>query len=266
MKAWVLTNDADAVFQSAVVRGASAVMAGAGRATRVIQIGPLAQPADLPRGLARQDGALVLASALNEAALAELRGRVGAVTLVSHISDGAQVPAVLHDNAQGMRQLVEHLVACGRRSFVYIRGDLTQVDGRQREAAFREEVLRQGLEMGEERVLAGGFVPGVARESVAELVRSGEGFDAIVAADYLMAIEALGALRRAGVEVPTQVSVVGFGDGPEAVQADLTVVAADVEELGSRAARQLLAQLAGGRITGHTLLSTRLVVRGTSVR
>lgn len=264
MKAWVLTNDADAVFQSAVVRGASGVLEGAGWTTRVVEIGPLAAPADLPGGMARQDGALVLASALDEAALADLGGRVGAVTLVSHLSEAAQVPAVLHDNSQGIRQLVEHLVAGGRKSFVYVRGDLSQVDGRQREAAFREEVLRQGLEMGEDRVLAGGFLPGVAGRSVADLVRRGESFDAIVAADYLMAIEALEALRSAGVEVPGQVSVVGFGDGPEALDANLTVVAADVEELGSRAARQLLAQLAGGRITGHTLLSTRLVVRGSS--
>lgn len=264
MTDWILTNDAGAVFQSAVVKGASGVLEDAGRSVRVVEVGPLADPAQLPGALSSRDGALILASALNEPALAQLDKRVGGVTLVSHLTERVQIPAVLHDNAQGMRQLVEHLVAGGRRSFVYVRGDLTQVDGRQREAAFREEVLRHGLEVPEERFLEGGFVPGVASASVADLVRQGERFDAVIAADYLMAIEALRALRTGGLDVPGEVSVVGFGDGPEADRAGLTVVAADVEELGRRAARQLLAQLNGGRITGHTLLATRLVVRGSS--
>lgn len=264
MTAWIFTNDAGAVFQSAVVKGASAVLEEAGRSTRVVEVGPLAAPADLPDGLASQDGALVVASALSDQALARLYEHVGGVTLVSHMTEGVQVPAVLHDNAQGMRQLVEHLVSGGRRSLVYVRGDLSQVDGRQREAAFRDEVLRHGLEVSEERFLEGGFVPGVASGSVSDLLRRGERFDAVVAADYLMAIEALRALRTGALDVPGDVSVVGFGDGPEADGAGLTVVAADVEELGRRAARQLLAQLNGGRITGHTLLSTRLVVRRSS--
>ena len=264
MRAWILTNDSGAVFQKAVVKGASGLLEAAGRTTRVIEIGPLAPPTELPPALSGTDGALVLASALRERSLAELDDRVGGVTLVSHVAEDAQIPAVLHDNVQGIRQLVEHLVAEGRRSFVYVRGDLTQVDGRQREAAFREEALRHGLDVSEARFLEGGFVPGVASGSVSELVRRGERFDAVVAADYLMAIEAIGALRDAGLDVPGRVSVVGFGDGPEAEKAGLTVVAADVEELGRRAARQLLAQLDGGRITGHTLLSTRLVVRETS--
>lgn len=264
-KTWIMTNDARAVFQSAVVRGATSVLERAGGVVEVVELGPLAQATNLPAEISGSDGALVLASALSEPALEELCGRVRAVTLVSHRATAAEVPAVLHDNAQGMRQLVEHLVASGRRSFVYVRGDLTQVDGRQREEAFQDEVLRHGLEVGEDRFVEGGFVPGVAGESVAGLVRRGTTFDAVVAADYLMAIEALAALRSAGVDVPGSVSVVGFGDGTEAVTAALSVVAADVEELGRRAARQLVAQLDGGRITGHTLLSTRLVVRRTSV-
>lgn len=264
MRVLVFTNDAGAVFQSAVIRGATAVLDAAGRRVEVVEVGPQAPASALPRGVGAADGALVLASALSEPALRELWRSAGAVTLVSHLASEARVPAVLHDNAQGMRQLVEHLVACGRRSFVYVRGDVTQVDGRQREEAFREEVLRHGLEVGEDDLLEGGFVPEVARASVARLARARDDFDAVVAADYLMAIAAVEELRSAGVAVPGRVSVVGFGDGPEASTAGLTVVAADVEELGRRAARQLVAQLEGGRLTGYTLLSTRLVVRATS--
>jgi DNA-binding LacI/PurR family transcriptional regulator len=57
------------------------------------------------------------------------------------------------------------------------------------------------------------------------------------------------------------VAVVGFGDGPEAAQAGLTTVAADITELGRRAARQLIGQIEGLRIRGLTLLSTELIER-----
>jgi len=59
--------------------------------------------------------------------------------------------------------------------------------------------------------------------------------------------------------------VVGFGDGAEAQAAGLTTVAADVIELGRRAARQIIGQLNGLKIAGQTIFSTQLIVRKTSI-
>ncbi|MEP7289110.1 MAG: substrate-binding domain-containing protein [Chloroflexota bacterium] len=86
-----------------------------------------------------------------------------------------------------------------------------------------------------------------------------------MASDYLMAISAVETLRAAGIRVPADVSVAGFGDAPEAESFGLSTVAASVTELGACAARQLIAQIKGLRISGITLLSVRLVIRQTSV-
>jgi hypothetical protein len=54
---------------------------------------------------------------------------------------------------------------------------------------------------------------------VAELagfLAGGGELDSVVAADYLMAIACMGELRRRGLRVPGDVTVIGFGDGPEA--------------------------------------------------
>lgn len=72
-------------------------------------------------------------------------------------------------------------------------------------------------------------------------------------------------IQAAGLRVPEDVAVVGFGDGPEAARAGLTTVAADVVELGRRGARQLIGQIEGLRIRGLTLLSTELVERATTL-
>jgi DNA-binding LacI/PurR family transcriptional regulator len=54
---------------------------------------------------------------------------------------------------------------------------------------------------------------------------------------------------------------VGFGDGPEAADARLTTVGVDVEQIGKRAARQLIGQIEGLQIRGVTLLNTMIVER-----
>ena len=97
-----------------------------------------------------------------------------------------------------------------------------------------------------------------------EFLASGAAFDAVVASDYLMAEAAMHEIQMSGRRIPDEVAVVGFGDGPEAALAGITTVAADVTELGRRAARQLIGQINGLRIRGLTLLSTELIERDTT--
>jgi DNA-binding LacI/PurR family transcriptional regulator len=81
-----------------------------------------------------------------------------------------------------------------------------------------------------------------------------------------MADAAMNVIKASGRRIPEDVAVVGFGDAPEAAQAGLTTVAADVTELGRRGARQLIGQIEGLRIRGLTLLSTELIERETTLR
>src|SRR5690606_5854246 len=171
-------------------------------------------------------GSLVITNVLGDAVLAALVAAGHPVTLVSHRAQGLGVPTVMHDNRQGMRQLVDHLVAAGRTGFVYVGGRTDQLDGRERERFFREELMRHSLTVPPERFLVGDFEPSIAAASLTALLYQQRGFDAVVAADYLMAIAVIDTLRAEGVAVPHEVSVVGFGDGPEAVAAGLTVVSA----------------------------------------
>lgn len=257
----VVTNTASGVFQSAVIRGVEEWLAPRSAEVSVLELpAPPASAAEVPP---LGDGAVVLANALTDSTLAAIKASGTAVTLVSHLAPGLGLPSVLHDNRQGMGQLAELLAARGVSAPAFIRGNPEQLDGRERERFLRLELLRRGLELRDDYLLEGGFELGIAGRAVTDFLASGRRCDAIVAADYLMALEALDALSAAGMEVPAQVSLVAFGDGPEAEAAGLTVVAADVVELGRRAARQLLAQLDDMRLRGHTLLSTRLVLRST---
>jgi DNA-binding LacI/PurR family transcriptional regulator len=264
----LFTNDASGVFQRSVITGAREVATRAGLRFEVTEVPtPPERASQVLESLGSLAGSLVIANVLGDAVLNEIARSGHPVTLVSHRANGLGVPSVMHDNRQGMRQLVEHLVEVGRSRIVYVGGNRSQLDGRERERFFREELMRHSLHVPPERFLEGDFRPGVAAASMRAYLDATRdldaiGFDAVVAADYLMAIDVLAVLRAAGLRVPADVSVVAFGDGPEAAAAELTVVGADVVELGRRSARQLIAQVQGERFLGYTLIRTRLMQWG----
>lgn len=265
-----LVNNLDGVFQQSVLQGAREVLANAGIDVEAVELRDLGDEAALGRTMAdvaqRARGLLVISNAVSDAGLRAAMSNGAVATLVSHHVQAPDAPPTLmFDNRQGLQQLVSHLVtACARTRPVFIGGDATQIDAQERQGAFLDEAVRHELRVPQENLLSGDFTPQRAGEALAEFLAAGGRFDSVVAADYLMAIAAQSTLRAAGVRVPEDVAVVGYGDGPEAEEAGVTTVAADVVELGMRAARQLLAQLEGKRLTGRTLLSTHLIRRASS--
>jgi LacI family transcriptional regulator len=96
-----------------------------------------------------------------------------------------------------------------------------------------------------------------------ELLERGVAFSAVFAASDVVALGAIGALREAGLRVPSDVSIVGFDDIPLAAYFDpsLTTVRLPAFELGQAAGRALLERIKDHPIASRTLLPTELIVR-----
>jgi LacI family transcriptional regulator len=260
----VVTNNPTEVFQRNVIAGAKAAATAHGHDIVIITVPDRRIPEQSFDGMA---GLLVIANAVPDEFLYRLYQRGLPISLVSHRVEALPIPAVSPNNMQGIAILVEHLlIHCKRRKLVFIQGDMEQNDGIQRDAAFRQEMMRYNLHLAPEFILRGDFIPSRAAAALARLIEQTTDFDGIIASDYLMALSAIDVLKQAGLRIPQDVAVVGFGSGPEADIAELTNVAADVLELGRRAARQLIGQVEGLRIRGLTLLSAELVERSTSCR
>lgn len=258
----VLTNNPDQVFQRSVIAGVREEADAHGYPVSVCvydthQIKSVSQFA----------GIIAIANAVPDDVLRTFYHEGKPLSLISHQISNCPVPTVASNNAQGIVELVRYLVEeRGRRNLIYVRGLPEQLDAQQRERAYREELIRREMPIREDYFLRGDFEPSVAVESLQALLADQKGelpFDAVLSADYMMGIAIVEALRRAGIAVPEQVSVVGYGDGAEAEAANLTTVAANVTELGRCAVRQVMHQVAGKRISGATVLSTRLVMRET---
>ena len=258
MKLAILTNSPDGIFQRQVIAGVREVGAEIMIDAQGESAG--AYPRFMPHDA---DGFLSIANAAPHAFLAAALAAGKPVTLVSHHVRELPIPAVVFNNRQGILELVRHLVIdCGRRRLLFVRGIAEQFDAQQREAAFREALLRHSI--ADAGYISGDFDPETALHSLSDYMHAGNTFDGVIAADYVMA-QAIGErLREMGRRVPDEVALVGFGDGPLAREHGITTVAADVNELGARAARQLLHQINGAVITGVTTLNVRLIPRSSS--
>ena len=216
-------------------------------------------------------------------ALKALRGRVdGMIVMAPHLSEReltaalpARTPAVLVntpatgrtgirlDNAAGARAVAKHFLERGRKRIVHIAGAEGNIDAEERADAFRKALAGKGVQL---EVIQGDFTEESGEAAIRSLLESGASFDAVFAANDMMASGALQALRDAGVSVPEDVAVAGFDDIPLAKYIGLTTVRVRIAELGERAVERLLSVLEGDdKAAGQELHSPELVIRTTTL-
>jgi LacI family transcriptional regulator len=211
----------------------------------------------------RVDGLIVLAPHLSEHELVEALPAGTPAVLINTRDPVGGHPAVRIDNPAGARAVAEHLVALGRKRIVHIAGAAGNVEAQERADAFRTALDAQdGVSI---ELVQGDFSEESGEAAIEALLRSGQKFDAVFAANDMMAIGALQALRQAGVRVPEDVAVVGFDDIPLARHMGLTTVRVRIAELGERALDRLLSMLAGEQDSnGQELHMPELVIRSTT--
>jgi len=211
----------------------------------------------------RVDGLIVLAPHLSEDELADALPAGTPAVLINTRDDVGGHPAVRLDNPAGARAVAEHLVALGRKRIVHIAGAAGNIEAQERADAFRAALNeRDGVSV---ELVQGDFSEESGEAAVEALLQSGQKFDAVFAANDMMAIGALQALRRAGLRVPEDVAVVGFDDVPLARHLGLTTVCVRIAELGERALDRLVSMLAGAADTnGQEFHMPELVIRSTT--
>jgi LacI family transcriptional regulator len=214
----------------------------------------------------RTDGLLVASPRSGEA---ELRAALAGVTAVLANRElpaepgGAapEYPSVSVDDADGAAQVLGHLYALGHRRVGIAAGPPSSWSGGRRVAGLIAAAGRWDVEL----VELGTFQPYFAGGTQAADYAVAGDVTAVVAFNDLMALGILDRLRHRGVDVPGEMSVVGFDDVQLAtlVSPALTTVRAPLARLGRRAVDLLIARLRGDTPTGAQL-PVELTIRGSS--
>jgi LacI family transcriptional regulator len=229
----------------------------------------------------RVEGVILNPALSGDASQLELleRRSVPYVLLDRGIEAGRSVPGVYTDNRAGARMGVEYLLSGGARRLAFLNGPEGLSVSRLREAGVEDAFRAADLDVasiarssGDYTVESGehfvdGLLDGRGPSPASSRAGSPPPFDAVFAANDRMAIGAVRALRRRGIDVPGTVEVVGFDDIELAslVEPPLTTVAQPAFEMGRQAARMLFQTIAGKRqLKKSLLLDPKLVVRGTT--
>jgi DNA-binding LacI/PurR family transcriptional regulator len=219
---------------------------------------------------AKPDAVVILASIFNDIADQEsvrsFLARFGSTPMVTVGFEVEGYRSLLVDNKTGMRALVEHLIeAHGRSRFCFVGGSPANPDSMERRQALIEVLARHDLSLRQETDLVGHFDFGIARDQVLALVDAGHSFDAVVAANDIMALGAMEALRERGKRIPDDVIVTGFDNIEDGlwVPPALTTVEQPVQEQGEAAVHMLLDILEGSRRIDPVRMASTPVFRGS---
>ena len=173
--------------------------------------------------------------------------------------------AVTSDNERGARMVAQHLVATGHQRIAYIAGleeSSTNVD---RERGFRQELSALGMRIHARAV--GNYSFNGAQNAARELFGNiQDRADAVFVGSDHMAIAVMDVLRmELGLNVPQDVSVVGFDNVPQAAWGayQLTTVEQPIERMIEATLSLLREQLAGDVLARTVTVPCVLIERGT---
>ena len=188
------------------------------------------------------------------------------VVVVNGVVDELGVTAVSTDDRAAVELAVRHLVSLGHRSIGLSISDDEHVPGHRKAAAFLD-ALRDLLGIREEDALVDRSMYSLEGGLAAATRLIRRGATGIVCASDLMALGAVRAAQRLELDVPRDVSVIGYDDSSfmPLVCPPMTTIRQPIEAISRAAAGLLLAQVGGAEARHEEILfEPELVVRGST--
>lgn len=264
----LVISDLDTQWATALLRGAQAEAARLG-ADLVITTthGSPVGPSDWLNHLAERgsDGVVLIVSELLPAAREELSRLQMPVVLVDPVGSSDQsLPTVAATDWAGGRDATEHLIRLGHREIGFITGPIDQVCHRDRLDGYRAALRRAGLEFDPGLVRNGDSLISGGRTKGAELLSLPTPPTAIISGSDEQAYGVYQAARERGLNIPDDLSVVGFDDVElcQWVSPQLTTVRQPLAEMAREATRMVI-ELSrdAARVTPRVELATIVIER-----
>ena len=213
----------------------------------------------------RVDGLLIsLADESASAVTAEIMQMAVPYVLVDRSLSGApRSQMVWNDHQSGVTEALPHLYGLGHPSVALINGNPKVRPSRERAKAFRSFFRRDESLNGQ--VISGEFSANFGEEATSLLLDSPEPPSALIAGSNQILVGVFGELRRRGLEIARDISVVGCDDTPMAAvfSPPIDTIARSPLDLGKSGARKLLAILTRETPEAESL-PTYFTVRGSS--
>jgi DNA-binding LacI/PurR family transcriptional regulator len=206
---------------------------------------------------------ILLGPQIPAAELATLAARMPVVAMMRGVRQRT-VDVVRTDEPRGVQLGVGHLVELGHRRIAHVDGGRRMLASAERRQGYLDAMRLHGL-AAYARVVAGGFGEEDGARAARELLDDPP--TAVTTFNDLSATGLLDVLRRNGLAVPGDISVVGYDDSSlsRLAHIDLTTVAQDIATMATLAVARAVDRVDGAAVAHReVVIAPRLVVRGTT--
>ncbi|GAB2654845.1 LacI family DNA-binding transcriptional regulator [Kribbella swartbergensis] len=267
----LIISDVENPFFTAIARGVEDVAHEVGYSVVLCNSDESAEKENRYIDIAIQErvAGVILSPSGTTTSVAKLAGRGTAYVAVDRPLPGQDSDLVLVDTRLAARQATEHLIAQGYERIGCLTGPAGVRTADDRLAGYRDALKAAKRRSNTKLVRRSEYKAAGARRAALDLLSQPEPPDALLVANSAMAVGVLQALQEKKIRAGREVGLVAFDDAPwaELVDPPLSVVAQPAYEIGTVAARLLLARIADStRPPTTTTLGARLLERASSHR
>lgn len=213
----------------------------------------------------RADGLIFLAPPTHAPVL-EVIADYGIPHVVIAGESRSSSPQFRADNESGVYAAMNHLWELGHRKIGHLYGRLHMEDGLLRRDHYRAFLAGKGTDVKEAWLAPGNFTIDEGYLGMKEILSRGDLPTAIFCANDEIAVGAIRAIREAGLDVPRDISIVGFDNASHSTVSTptITTVRQPVQELAAEATKALIRLIDGEELLPAPALPTELIVRDST--
>lgn len=196
---------------------------------------------------------------------ARLRSSGLPTVVINGAIDALPFPTVSTDDIAAAEQAVSHLHQLGHRRIGLLMGGRGHLPSQRKIFGAQRKLEQLGCDLDDDLIVRGLYSIEAGQAGAAKLLTAGA--TAIVCASDLLALGAIWSVRRAGLRVPDDISVVGYDDSQlmSFIDPPLTTVRQPIEAMGRTAIDLLLGQIEGTLDSVTELLfEPEFVLRGST--
>lgn len=213
------------------------------------------------------DGILLSGPRQDDQALLQLHQSRVPILLMGQLP-GTDIPFVDVNAMAGAELAVSHLVGLGHQRIGMItNAPLNYTSAQQRRNGYLDAIKKASLPLDEALIKEGNYTPASGFEAMQSLLSSAPRLTAVFVASDVVAMGAILAIKRAGLNIPDDVALVGFDDISlaEYFEPPLTTVRLPAYGLGWAGAERLIRVMRGEGLDKYgLLLESELIIRQSS--
>jgi len=214
---------------------------------------------------------IIIAGKIPDELITNLKKYPFPVVYIDYYPNEGEHAAVLIDNLDGGIQATQHLIDCGHSQIAFLGGDMDHPSIHDRFQGYKMALEKKGLSFSNENVIniekdtsqKNGY------NAASTLLKKDNQITAIFACNDAMAIGAMQYLKKKGLRIPADISIIGFDDIQMDILVDppLTTMQVPKVDMGSEAMR-LISEILGNKVNGtrKILMPVNLVLRNSTCK